>query len=134
MLRRQLTRMRRRELIVATGTAFAVSGCLGSDGYNAEAVKSEAEQVPQDQMTEGDRIHVERGQIRQVQAADSSQYFISTEEGEDSWTDDIFGTWEGEEFEEGDVVEFWGVVEGSLETQEGENIPEVTIVDMQSAG
>lgn len=126
--------MRRREIIVAAGTAFAISGCLGgSDGYDADAVKSEAEQVPYDEMSEGDRIHVERGRVRQVQAADSSQYFISTEEGDDGWTNDIFGTWEGEEFEVDDEVEFWGVVEGSLETQEGNEIPEVAIVDMQSA-
>lgn len=128
--------MRRRDLIFAAATAVvAASGCLGSgsDGYDVDAVKSEAEQVSYDEMSEGDRIHVERGRVRQVQAADSSQYFISTEEGEDGWTNDIFGTWEGEEFEVDDEVELWGVVEGSLETQEGNEIPEVTIVDMQSA-
>jgi hypothetical protein len=128
--------MRRRELIVAVGTAaVAASGCLGSgsDGYDAEAVKSEAEQVPYEEMSEGDRIHVERGLVRQVQASDSSRYFIYTEESEGSWTNDIFGTWEREEFEVDDEVEFWGVVEGSLETQEGRDIPEVTIVDMRSA-
>lgn len=129
--------MRRRELIVATGTAVAVvaaSGCLGSgsDGYDVDAVKSEAEQVPYEEMSEDDRIHVERGLVRQVQAADSSRYFIYTEEGEGGWTNDIFGTWDGEEFEVDDEVEFWGVVEGSLETEDG-RIPEVTIVDMQSA-
>lgn len=128
--------MRRRELIVATGTAVvAASGCLGSgsDGYDVDAVKSEAEQVSYDEMSEGDRIHVERGRVRQVQAADSSRYFISTEEREDGWTNDIFGTWEGEGFEVDEEVELWGVVEGTLETQEGNEIPEVTIVDMRSA-
>jgi hypothetical protein len=128
--------MRRRDLIFAAATAVvAASGCLGSgsDGYDVDAVKSEAEQVSYDEMSEGDRIHVERGRVRQVQAADSSRYFISTEEGEDGWTNDIFGTWEGEGFEVDDEVELWGVVEGTLETQEGNEIPEVTIVDMQSA-
>lgn len=127
--------MRRRELIVAAGTAVvAASGCLGgSDGYDVDAVKSEAEQIPYDEMSGGDRIHVERGLVRQVQAADSSRYFIYTEETEDGWEGDIFGRWEGEQFEVDDEVEFWGVVEGTLETQEGRQIPEVTIVDMQSA-
>lgn len=123
--------MRRRSFLAAV--AVAATGCLGSEGYNVEAVKSEAEQVPYDQMTEGDRIHVERGQIKQVQAADSTRYFIYTEEGDDGWTNDVFATWEGEEFEEGDEVEFWGVVEGSLETEGGRRIPEVTVVDMQPA-
>ena len=128
--------MKRRKLLVISGTAVAgmASGCLGSDGYNVDSVKSEAEQIPYGEMNEGDRIHVERGQVRQVQAADSSRYFIYTEQEEGEWTGDIYGTWEGEAFEEGDEVEFWGVVEGSLETQEGRQIPEVAIVDMQSAG
>ena len=124
-------RLRRRSFLAAA--AAAATGCLGSGGYNAEAVKSEAEQVPYDEMSEGDRIHVERGQVRQVQAADSTRYFIYTEEGEEGWTKDIFGTWDGEQFEEGDEVEFWGVVEGSLETEGGRRIPEVTVVDMRSA-
>lgn len=129
--------MRRRELIVAAGAVVSVSvpvsGCLGSDGYDVDTVKSEAEQIPPSEMTEGDRIHVERGRVRQVQASDSSRYFIYTEETEDGWEDDVFGRWEGEQFEEGDEVEFWGVVEGSLETESG-RIPEVEIVDMQPAG
>lgn len=128
--------MRRRELIVGAGTtvvSVSVPGCLGSDGYDVDAVKSEAGQVPYDEMSEGDRIHVERGLVRQVQAADSSRYFIYTEETEDGWEGDIFGTWDGEQFEVDDEVEFWGVVEGTLETAEGKRIPEVTIVDMQSA-
>jgi len=128
--------MKRRKLLVISGTAVAgmASGCLGSDGYNVDAVKSEAEQIPYSEMSEGDRIHVDRGQVRQVQAGDSSRYFIYTEEGEDGWTNDIFGTWDGEQFEVDDEVEFWGVVEGRIETEEGRQIPEVTIVDMQSAG
>jgi len=124
--------MRRRGFLAVAGAVVA-TGCLGSGGYNVEAVKSEAEQVPYDQMTEGDRIHVERGRVRQVQEADSSLYFIYTEEGEEEWTNDVFATWEGEQFEEGDTVEFWGVVEGSLETEGGRRIPEVTVVDMRSA-
>jgi hypothetical protein len=124
--------MRRRGFLAVAGTAI-VTGCLGSGGYNAEAVKSEAEQIPYDQMTEGDRVHVEKGEVKQVQEADSSRYFIYTEEGEDGWINDVFATWEGEQFTEGDVVEFWGVVEGSLETDEGRRIPEVTVVEMRSA-
>ncbi|MDZ7687824.1 MAG: hypothetical protein U5J64_03710 [Halobacteriales archaeon] len=128
--------MRRREFLAVsvTGFAGAVGGCLGSDGYDVDAVKAEAEQVPYDEMSEGDRIHVERGQVRQVQAGDSARYFIYTEQEDGEWTNDIFGTWEGEQFEVDDEVELWGVVEGTLETEEGSLIPEVTIVDMQSAG
>lgn len=124
--------MKRRAFLAVAGTAIA-TGCLGSDGYNVEAVKSEAEQIPYNQLREEDRIHVQRGEVKQVQEADSSRYFIYTEEGEDGWTNDVFATWEGEQFTEGDAVEFWGVVEGSLETDEGRRIPEVTVVDMRSA-
>ena len=125
--------MRRREFLAVAGTV-AVTGCLGSDGYDADAVKSEAEQVPYDEMSEGDRIHVERGVVRQVQASDSSRYFIYTEQENGEWQNDVFGTWEGEQFEVDDEVEFWGVIEDFLETEEGRQIPEVAIVDMRSAG
>lgn len=123
--------MRRRNFIAAA-CAVTVTGCLGG-GYNAEAVKSEAEQVPYGEMTEGDRVHVERGRVRQIQASDDSIYFVQTERQDGEWTNDIYGTWDGEAFSEGDTVELWGVVEGEIDTDSGSALPEVTIVDMQSA-
>lgn len=109
----------------------AVAGCLGG-GYDPEAVKAEAEPVPYEEMSEGDRIYVERGQVRQVQI-DGTRYFISTEQEDDEWINDIFGEWDGDEFEEDEIVELWGVVEGTMETEEGRTFPDVTIVDMQAA-
>jgi len=123
--------MRRREFIAAAG-AVAVTGCLGG-GYDVQAVKSQAEQVSYGEMSEGDRIHVERGRVRQIQASDESIYFVQTEQQDGEWTNDIFGRWDGDEFSEGDTVELWGVVEGTIETESGNTLPEVTIVDMQSA-
>ncbi len=112
--------------------AVTLTGCLGSDDYDVDAVKAEAEQTPYDEMSEGDRIHVERGQIRQV-PVEGNIYFVYVEEGDDGWENDVFARWDGERFEEGDTVEFWGVVEGTIETEEGRVLPEVTVVDMQSA-
>jgi hypothetical protein len=122
--------MRRREFIVAVGVA-GVSGCIGG-GYDTEAVKSDATTVPREEMSEGDRIHVEKGYVRQIQS-DGERYFISTEQQDGEWTKDIFGKWEGDSFQEEDTVELWGVVEGDIEAEGGEEIPEVTIVDMQAA-
>jgi hypothetical protein len=122
--------MRRREFIAAVGVA-GVSGCIGG-GYDTEAVKSDATTVPREEMSEGDRIHVEEGYVRQIQS-DGERYFISTEQQDGEWTKDIFGKWEGGSFQEEDTVELWGVVEGDIETEGGEEIPEVTIVDMQAA-
>lgn len=122
--------MRRREFMAAVGVA-AVSGCIGG-GYDTEAVKSDATTVPREEMSEGDRIHIEKGYVRQVQS-DGERYFISTEKQDGEWTKDIFGTWDGDSFQEEDTVELWGVVEGEIETQGGDMIPEVTIVDMQAA-
>ena len=123
--------MRRRKFIAAA-CAAAVTGCLGG-GYDVQAVKSEAEQIPYDEMSEGDRIHVERGRVRQIQASDDSIYFVQTEQQDGDWTNDIYGTWDGEAFSEGDTVELWGVVEGEIETDGGGTLPEVTIVDMQAS-
>jgi hypothetical protein len=123
--------MRRRKFIVAA-CAATVTGCLGG-GYDVQAVKSDAEQIPYEEMSEGDRIHVERGRVRQIQASDESIYFVQTEQNNGEWTNDIYGTWDGEEFQEDDTVELWGVVEGEIDTDSGDALPEVTIVDMQSA-
>jgi len=127
--------MERRRFIALSGSVAVATfgGCLHSDGYDADAVRSQAEEVPYDEMGEGDRIHVERGRVRQVQAADTTRYFIQTNEENGEWSDDVFGAWDGEGFDEGNIVEFWGVVEGFHETDEGERIPDVTIVDMRSA-
>jgi len=111
--------------------AAALTGCIGG-GYDVEAVRSEAEQVPYDEMSEGDRIYVERGRVRQVQS-DGERYFVSTERQDGEWTNDIFGSWDGDEFSEGDTVELWGVVEGDIETEGGSTLPDVTVVDMRSA-
>jgi hypothetical protein len=121
--------MRRRGFIAAA-CAVAVTGCIGG-GYNTEAVKSEAEQVPYGEMGEGDRIHVERGYVRQVQT-DGERYFVATEQQDGEWVNEIFGTWDGERFEEDTTVELWGVVEGEIETEGGDALPEVTVVDMRS--
>jgi hypothetical protein len=123
--------MRRRELILAAG-AVAVTGCLGG-GYDVQAVKSEAETVPYDEMAEGDRIHVERGYVRQVQT-DGERYFVAVEREDGEWVNEIFGSWDGGSFSEGDTVELWGVVEGEIEADDGDTIPDVTVVDMQAAG
>lgn len=127
--------MERRRFIALSGSMAltAFGGCLHSSGYDAASVRQEAEVTPYEEMEEGDRIHVERGRVRQVQAADTTRYFIQTEQENGEWTNDVFGAWDGEEFEEGDTVEFWGVVEGFHETEEGGSIPDVTIVDMRSA-
>ncbi|MFP4174198.1 MAG: hypothetical protein ACLFSW_00270 [Halobacteriales archaeon] len=122
--------MRRRELIVAAG-AVAVTGCIGG-GYDVEAVKSEAESVPYDEMGEGDRIHVERGYVTQVQT-DGARYFVAVDQQDGEWVNEIFGSWDGEGFSEGDTVELWGVVEGEIDTDDGDSIPEVAVVDMQVA-
>jgi hypothetical protein len=129
MGRRRFGVMRRRELILAAG-AMAVTGCIGG-GYDVQAVKSDAEQIPYEQMSEGDRIHVERGYVRQVQT-DGETYFVAVEQEDGEWVSEIFGSWDGDEFPEDGTVELWGVVEGEIDSEGGGTLPEVTIVDMRS--
>lgn len=141
------SRLSRRQLIA--GSALLVGGtAAGSYGWYRfapsalERLKADAEEVAYDDL----RANVEEyldtpvyyGPARVAQRIDTDSgvrlRLQVTRDDRGAWRDDLLGQWDGDPYLPGDIVEFWGVVTGSVryETTLGIEriVPEVEIVDI----
>ena len=117
-------------------------GPNGQNGYDVASVKSNAEEVPYEELFRnieeytGTRVFYGAAKIIQVveQNSEKYQFRLNVTQNGQIWEDDVLGRWKGERFLEDDLVEFWGVVNGAFqyETVAGNQrtIPDFDIVDM----
>jgi hypothetical protein len=142
-------KLSKRDLLLGIGGSILLTGCLGStsetiESYSTQEVKTGARQIPYDELARdieeyrGTSIY-QTGEIIQHQENDELHGFnisIGKVENTDTWdpSKNVVVLWDGERFIEGDVVEFWGVVEGyeQYETVFGSqtNVPQITAVDV----
>lgn len=136
----------KRRTFIKTGALglVATAGCLSSPSNRddlppASQVRENAVEVEYDDLLrnaedyEGNSLHFPRAEVIQMIQGDDGDHFnfrltVNAER------DDIFATWEGDRFIEGDLVECWGVCFGAYtyETTFGNDrtIPGVDLVDI----
>jgi|AntRauMinimDraft_4_1070384.scaffolds.fasta_scaffold00135_23 hypothetical protein len=123
-------------------TGGSGSGTDSSNGYDVAAVKADAKAVPYEELFRnieqytGERVFYGAAEITQVveQNSQTYQFRLNVTQNGQVWEDDVLGRWSGERFLEGDLVEFWGVVNGAYQYEavmgNQRTIPDFDVVDM----
>lgn len=135
--------MNRRQYLITVGsiTVASLAGCSENGGsiggLDEEEVKNEAKSPSWDDLYrnisdwEGEPVHYSNVQISDIQDDNGSFNFLI----EQSDSNFIFCTWDGDPFKKDDNVNIWGVVKGTHTYTNTvgaeETVPEIELVDIQ---
>lgn len=129
-------------VLLVGGTAAGGYGWYRFAPSPLERFKAETEEIAYDDLQAdieghiGTAVHFSPARVAQAidTEGDDRLRLQVTRTGSGAWQDDLLGRWDGDPYATGDIVEFWGVVNGSVryETSVGveRTVPDIDIVDI----